>query len=83
MVQKSLMFMRLHGVFLGNRHAMWSKPHNGKVRTDCQYSPWSMSPLLLMHTCDGGCGGSQRVAADLGWGFHLVCKAKISRDEVN
>jgi len=24
--------MRFHGVFLGNQHAIWSKPHNGKVR---------------------------------------------------
>jgi len=30
--QKPLIFMRFHGVFLGNQHAIWSKPHNGKVR---------------------------------------------------
>jgi len=26
------MFMRFHGTFLRNQHAMWSKQHNGKVR---------------------------------------------------
>jgi hypothetical protein len=25
--------MRFHGVFLGSQHAIWSKQHNGKVRT--------------------------------------------------
>ena len=25
------MFMRFHGVFLGNQHELWSKQHNGKV----------------------------------------------------
>jgi hypothetical protein len=31
MVQKPLIFMRFHGVFLGRQHEMWSKQHNGKV----------------------------------------------------
>src|SRR5215470_13192068 len=31
--QKPLIFMRFHGVFLGSQHAMWSKQHNGKVRS--------------------------------------------------
>ncbi len=30
-VQKPLIFMRFHGVFLGNQHEIWSKQHNGKV----------------------------------------------------
>src|SRR3954447_21214592 len=29
--QKTFIFMRFHGVFLGNQHEMWSKQHNGKV----------------------------------------------------
>jgi hypothetical protein len=40
-------------------------------------------PVLFVYTYAGECGGSQRVAADLGRGFHLVCLAKLSRDEVN
>jgi hypothetical protein len=31
--QKPLIFMRFHGVFLGRQHEIWSKQHNGKVRT--------------------------------------------------
>ena len=31
-VQRSLIFMHFHGVFLGNQHEIWSKQHNGKVR---------------------------------------------------
>ena len=31
-VQKPLIFMRFHGVFLGNRYEIESKQHNGKVR---------------------------------------------------
>ena len=30
-VQKLLIFMHFHGVFPGNQHEIWSKPHNGKV----------------------------------------------------
>src|SRR4030095_16012909 len=30
-VQKPLIFMRFHGVFLGKQHEIWSKQHNGKV----------------------------------------------------
>jgi LPXTG-motif cell wall-anchored protein len=30
-ISKPSIFMRFHGVFLGNQHAMWSKQHNGKV----------------------------------------------------
>ena len=29
--QKPLIFMRFHGVSLGNQHKIWSKQHNGKV----------------------------------------------------
>src|SRR5215216_3628656 len=32
---KPLIFMRFHAVLLGKQHAMWSKPHNGKVRLNC------------------------------------------------
>jgi hypothetical protein len=32
---KSLIFMRFHGVFLGNQHEIWPKQHNGKVRSNC------------------------------------------------
>jgi hypothetical protein len=32
-VQKPLIFMRFHGVLLGNQREIWSKQHNGKVRT--------------------------------------------------
>ena len=30
--RKLLIFMRFHGVFLGNQHEIWSKQHNGNVR---------------------------------------------------
>ena len=30
--QKSLIFMRLHGIYLGNLHEIWAKSHNGKAR---------------------------------------------------
>jgi hypothetical protein len=30
-VQKPLIFMHFHEVFLGNQHEIWSKQHNGKV----------------------------------------------------
>jgi hypothetical protein len=29
--QKPLIFMHFRGVFFGNQHEIWSKPHNGKV----------------------------------------------------
>jgi hypothetical protein len=32
-VQNPLIFMHFHGVSLGNQHEMWSKQHNGKVRS--------------------------------------------------
>ena len=31
LVHKPLIFMRFHGVSLGNQHEMWPKQHNGKV----------------------------------------------------
>jgi hypothetical protein len=31
-IQKPLIFMRFHEMFLGNQHEFWSKQHNGKVR---------------------------------------------------
>jgi len=30
---KPLIFMHFHGVSLGDQHEIWSKQHNGKVRT--------------------------------------------------
>jgi hypothetical protein len=32
-VQKALIFMRFHRVFLGDQHEMWPRRHNGKVRS--------------------------------------------------
>jgi hypothetical protein len=31
-VKKLLVFLRVHGIFLGHQHALWSQQHNGKVR---------------------------------------------------
>src|SRR3954467_13056392 len=31
--QKPLIFMHFHEVFLGSQHEIWSKQHNGKVRS--------------------------------------------------
>ncbi len=31
--QKAWILLRFHGVFLGDQQAMWSKQHNGKVRS--------------------------------------------------
>jgi hypothetical protein len=40
-MQKSLIFMCFHGVFLGNQHDMWSQEHNGTVSlvADGAHSP--------------------------------------------
>ena len=58
MVQKSLMFMRFHGVFLGNQHEIWSKQHNGKVRV----LPPTSSGSQLRHQSCGRAAGDKREA---------------------
>src|SRR4030095_5453900 len=48
-VQKPLIFMRFHGVFLGKQHEIWSKQHNGKVSVlrGSSWAPWRAGQCRL------------------------------------
>src|SRR5215217_5480240 len=54
--QKLLIFMSFHAVLFGNQHEMWSKQHNGKVRSVLSSSTLVVDRALAPHPWPAGSG---------------------------